>query len=147
MDHLPPYGILSDGGNLLDRIPDPPTPPAPTSSTEEPSHQHALYRRIFREMVIAETEKGALSGAKRRELVQFAGRMHLSPNEARLLIRAVEFERGLVPIEEVHKLMHGATKQRRWSPTDVDAAMRIGLAMLIVLLNVFVFRWILRMFF
>lgn len=136
-----------DGGHRLDRIPDStPTPPAAASSPDGPAGQHALYRRIFRDMVIAETQSGPLSAARRRGLIRFARRMELTRAEARLLIRGVEYERGQVPIEEIHKLMHGATRHRRWLPVDVDAVLRIGLALLIVLLNVFVFRWIVRLF-
>jgi hypothetical protein len=58
-------------------------------------HRRNAVRRIFREMVKEELATGPLADWKRRELVEFASTAGLDAYEARLTIRAVEFELGM----------------------------------------------------
>jgi hypothetical protein len=53
-------------------------------------------RRCFRQMVKGEIEDQPLTWLRRRALVQFAARLQIDAFEARLLIRAVEYECGHV---------------------------------------------------
>lgn len=57
-------------------------------------HRRNAVRRIFREMVKEELASGPLAPRMRRELVEFASTAGLDAYEARLTIRAVEFELG-----------------------------------------------------
>jgi len=59
------------------------------------SHRRNAVRRIFREMVREELTSGPLTPAKRRELVGFASSAGLDSYEARLIVRAVEYELGM----------------------------------------------------
>ncbi len=54
-------------------------------------------RRVFREMIKAEAEDRPLSLLRRRALVHFARHLKIDPFEARLMIRAVEYECGHAP--------------------------------------------------
>lgn len=54
------------------------------------------HRRLFREMVKGEIEDRPLSWSRRRALVRFAVRLGIDLFEARLVIRAVEYECGHV---------------------------------------------------
>jgi hypothetical protein len=56
----------------------------------------AANRRLFREMVKGEIEDRPLSWSRRRSLIRFARRLEIDSFEARLLIRAVEYECGHV---------------------------------------------------
>ncbi len=56
----------------------------------------AANRRYFREMVKGEIEDRPLSWSRRRALLGFAARLKIDMFEARLLIRAVEYECGHV---------------------------------------------------
>ena len=58
-------------------------------------HRRNAVRRIFREMVKEELASGPLPARTRRELVEFASTAGLDAYEARLTIRAVEFELGM----------------------------------------------------
>ncbi len=55
-------------------------------------------RRVFREMVKLEIVDRPLSWFRRRALIRFAERMNLDPFEARLIVRAVEYECGHVVV-------------------------------------------------
>lgn len=73
-------------------------PTAPTDGSVLPipaGHRRNAVRRIFRDMVKGELESGPLSKGKRRELVEFAVTAGLTSHEARLTVRAVEFELGM----------------------------------------------------
>jgi len=52
----------------------------------------AMNRRAFREMVKTEVGEHPLTGRRRREFVRFAESIGIEAYEARLLIRAVEYE-------------------------------------------------------
>ena len=54
-------------------------------------------RRIFREMVKGEIEDRPLGLRQRRSLVRFGRRLGIDSFEARLIVRAVEYECGHVP--------------------------------------------------
>jgi hypothetical protein len=56
----------------------------------------ALKRRTFREMVKNQIEDHPLGWLQRRALLRFAARIPLDDFEARLIIRAVEYECGHV---------------------------------------------------
>lgn len=59
------------------------------------AHRRNAIRRIFREMVKEELASGPLRPQTRRELVEFASTAGLDLYEARLTVRAVEFELGM----------------------------------------------------
>lgn len=59
--------------------------------------RRAVHRRIFREMIRQEAESAPVSRKARRQLTRFALRLNIDAFEARLLIRAVEYELGHVP--------------------------------------------------
>lgn len=58
-------------------------------------HRRNAVRRIFREMIKEELAAGPLPARTRRELVEFASTAGLDVYEARVTIRAVEFELGM----------------------------------------------------
>ena len=58
-------------------------------------HRRNAVRRIFREMIKEELSTGPLPARTRRELVEFASTAGLDVYEARITIRAVEFELGM----------------------------------------------------
>ncbi len=78
-----------------------------TSERAEPGGEDALhfaggarrasYRRLFREMIKLEIGDRRAGRLRRRALVRFARRLGISDFEARLLIRAVEYECGCRP--------------------------------------------------
>ena len=90
----------------------------------------ARNRRLFREMVKGEKEANMLTPRRRRSLVAFARRLKIDKDEARLLIRGVEYECGLdePPAEE------GLSQ-------DVESAIRLVLIMLIVVVVGLVTQW------
>lgn len=54
-------------------------------------------RRVFREMVRLETQERPLSWVRRNRLVRFAEGLGIDGFEARLVVRAVEYDCGHVP--------------------------------------------------
>lgn len=64
---------------------------------EEQRQQRAMHRRIFREMIRLEAESAPVTRKVGRDLVRFAQRLDIDAFEARLMIRAVEYECGHVP--------------------------------------------------
>lgn len=54
----------------------------------------AANRKIFHEMVRGEIDERPLTWSRRRALLQFAQSLCIDSFEARLIIRAVEFDRG-----------------------------------------------------
>jgi hypothetical protein len=56
----------------------------------------AMNRRLFREMVKEQIADCPMTKAKRRAFVRFAEKLHIDTFEARLIIRAVEYECGHV---------------------------------------------------
>ncbi len=56
--------------------------------------RHRTYRRLFREMIKFELRDRPLGWLQGRALIRFARRLGLDDLEARLLIRAVEYESG-----------------------------------------------------
>jgi len=56
----------------------------------------AMHRRLFREMVKEQIADCPITNAKRRAFVRFAEKLHIETFEARLIIRAVEYECGHV---------------------------------------------------
>ena len=54
-------------------------------------------RRVFREMVRLETQDRPLSWVRRNRLVRFAEELGIDGFEARLVVRAVEYDCGHVP--------------------------------------------------
>ena len=74
-------------------------PESPATGADLPlpgGHRRNAVRRIFREMVKEELAAGPLPARTRRELVEFASTAGLDVYEARITIRAVEFELGMV---------------------------------------------------
>jgi hypothetical protein len=110
----------------------------------EPSPPDALpisYRRLFREMVKGELEAGPLSASRRRELVRFAGRLKLRKPDARLLIRAVEYECGLATLEDL-AVAAGGTRIPNHRAAELEPVLRLGLLVGVVLLSILVVRWV-----
>lgn len=56
----------------------------------------AMNRRLFREMVKEQIADCPITKSKRRAFVRFAEKLHIDTFEARLIIRAVEYECGHV---------------------------------------------------
>lgn len=54
-----------------------------------------IARQLFREMITMQIDAGPLPGTRRRELVRFARRLGIDTFEAKLIIRAVEYECGV----------------------------------------------------
>lgn len=61
---------------------------------QPPQATRAENRRIFHEMVRGELEDRPLTWPRRRALAQFAQSLGMDAAEARLIIRAVEFDQG-----------------------------------------------------
>ncbi len=101
-------------------------------------------RRLFREMVKGETENGPLSFLRRRALVRFASRLSIGPDEARLIIRGVEFECGLIAGATARELLEADQEASRRRIANLDAVLRIGLIALVAVLFTLVFRWVSR---
>lgn len=76
------------------RSPDSPPSRRPASSAAR--QVQAAHRRIFREMVKHRIQDRPLSRRRRHELIRFARRLDMDEFEARLLVRAVEYECGHV---------------------------------------------------
>lgn len=66
----------------------------PSGSTDD---ARADCRRVFREMVRLETQDRPLSWVRRNRLVRFAEELGIDGFEARLVVRAVEYDCGHVP--------------------------------------------------
>ncbi|MBK8269438.1 MAG: hypothetical protein IPK83_14485 [Planctomycetes bacterium] len=60
----------------------------------EKRRQRNLNRGVFREMIKTELETKPLGWLRRRTLVKFATRLGIDEFEARLILRAVEYECG-----------------------------------------------------
>lgn len=119
---------------------------APDSPAHAPAGPAPVnYRRIFREMVKGETEDGPLTPFQRRQLVRFARRLNIPRRDARLMVRAIEYERGQATIDELAEAA-GLSRRcpRRWI-IELEFVLRLGLLVLAVLLNVLAFRWFMRM--
>jgi len=93
-------------------------------------HRRNAVRRIFREMVREElSSTGPLSAAKRRELVEFAATAGLDPYEARLTVRAVEYEMGMAVDLTVDPHEEGALSlltPTTWFLVRLAAAVALG---------------------
>lgn len=59
--------------------------------------RRTMNRTLFREMTRTELENGPLGWLRRRTLVRFGIRLGIDPFEARLIVRAVEYECGHAP--------------------------------------------------
>ncbi|MFH1417747.1 MAG: hypothetical protein ABII12_05600 [Planctomycetota bacterium] len=64
--------------------------------SSERTQRRAAHRRIFRDMIKIEVEDRPLRWLRRRELILFAQSLGIDAFEARLLIRAIEYECGHV---------------------------------------------------
>ncbi|RIK62027.1 MAG: hypothetical protein DCC65_17990 [Planctomycetota bacterium] len=106
-----------------------------------PRHKRAAHRRLFHEMVKAEIESGTLSSSRRRALVRFARRLGILPPEAKLIIRAVEYAMGQVSArtDEMLAAERAAGAKRL---ENLEAALRIGLALLLAVLYCMLARWV-----
>lgn len=62
----------------------------------EQRRQLAMNRRVFRAMLVDEMTDAPLTAARRREFLAYARRLGLDDFEARLFVRAVEYECGHV---------------------------------------------------
>lgn len=72
----------------------PPLDAADDASLVEGRITRNLNRRLFREMIKTDLEDQPLNWLRRRTFVRFAHRLGIDPFEARLIIRAVEYESG-----------------------------------------------------
>ncbi len=64
------------------------------TSLSERSQRRAASRRILRDMIKIEVEERPLNWLQRRELILFSQSLGIDAFEARLIIRAVEYECG-----------------------------------------------------
>ncbi len=73
-------------------------------------------RRIFREMVRAESRNGQLSDLRRRRLIQYAAALQLTPLEASRIVTEVCFEHqvevGEPPV--LYRVVEAAAAPHRW---------------------------------
>lgn len=72
----------------------PPFDAADDASLVEGRITRNLNRRLFREMIKTDLEDQPLNWLRRRTFVRFAHRLGIDAFEARLIIRAVEYESG-----------------------------------------------------
>jgi hypothetical protein len=76
--------------------PDDPIEQSQTASPPRPARLDRQFgKQLFREMIKLQIEDGPLRWSQRRELVKFARRLGIDTFEARLIIRAVEYECGV----------------------------------------------------
>ena len=81
---------------MHDKVPDEPVKqPEATSTVHAPEINRVFGKQLFREMVKLQIEDEPLRWTQRRELVKFGRRLGIDTFEARLIIRAVEYECGL----------------------------------------------------
>lgn len=71
--------------------------PGPTGEIQ------SANRKLFHEMVKSEMEERSLSWIQRRDLVRFAQSIRIDPTEAKLIIRAVEFEMEQAETRSTHE--------------------------------------------
>lgn len=78
------------------RAPNDPIDPSQfASSPSAPQIDRQFGRQLFRELIKMQIEDGPLRRSQRRELITFARRLGIDTFEARLIIRAVEYECGV----------------------------------------------------
>lgn len=77
-----------------------------------PKLDRAFSRQLFREMIKMQIDEGPLRRGQRRDLIRFARRMNLDTFEARLIIRAVEYECGVAAPAELDD--RETTAETRW---------------------------------
>ncbi len=94
----------------------------------------AANRRLFREMVKGEIEDRPLSWSRRRSLIRFARRLEIDPFEARLLIRAVEYECGHVAPAAMDEVRTSTNPGYLLPPGTGEASVRLVAGMLIGIL-------------
>lgn len=111
-----------------------------------PRHKRAAHRRLFHEMVRGELEAGALSLGRRRALVRFARRLGIKPQEAKLIIRAIEYAMGRASTgtDEALTAERAAGAKRL---ENLEAGLRIGLALLLAVLYCMLARWVFGLIF
>lgn len=108
--------------------------------TPEARAARSRNRRLFREMVRMEIENRPLGWLRRRALVRFAGRLRLDPFEARLIVRAVEYECGHTPPAAMAEVetpvtmayLAGADRTAPWSDWKVVLPAATGLVCFIL---------------
>lgn len=109
-----------------------------------PGLKKSAHRRLFREMIRGELEIGPLSAGRRRSLIRFAKRLGILADEARLIVRAVEYEAGhLTATAEELIAADLADSHRRIE--HAETLMRIGLAVMLATLFWLLARWIFGM--
>lgn len=69
--------------------------PQADATSPAPTIDRTFGRQLLREMTRMQIDDGPLRWSQRRELVRFARRMGIDTFEARLIIRAVEYECGV----------------------------------------------------
>lgn len=90
----------------------------------------ALKRRAFREMLKTEIAEHPLTGRRRREFVRFAESLGIDAYEARMLIRAVEYECRIGGSGA-----DGGSRSATWTlgpPADEEGSSWFGLAIFLV---------------
>ncbi len=113
--------------------------------TPAQSAARAFRRRAFREMVKRQIEDRPLGWMQRRALLRFAARIPLDDFEARLIIRAVEYESGHVApaaMADVELLV--ATEYLKVDEDGPSRHSGITLIVPLVLLLLFISLWLLR---
>ncbi len=85
-------------------------------------------RRVFREMVRLETQDRPLSWVRRNRLVRFAEGLGIDGFEARLVVRAVEYDCGHVPPAAMADCATPADMQYAASPGTWTTWVRLLLA-------------------
>lgn len=106
----------------------------------------AAHRRLFREMIREELKAGRPTYWRRRAMVRFARSLGIGSVEAKLLIRGVEYEIQLSTLSP-ESLLANEISAERTRLENVEAALRIGVAVMLAVLYVMLARWLVRMLF
>lgn len=85
----------------------------------------ALNRKLFREMVKEQIADCPVTPSKRRALVRFAEKLQLDTFEARLIIRAVEYECGHVAPAAMAEIQTPVTREYLCEDDGLDDRRRM----------------------
>ena len=105
------------------------------------SIDRSFSKQLFREMAKTEMEDAPLNWRQRKRFVAFATRLGIDEFEAKLILRAVEYECGHAELAALDERQERAHEMTRWidqfdgSASDDSSSVWLAVSMVVVLMG------------